>query len=301
MQGLLEQIRFHAGRQVLGRKPRIAIGAVKAESPRFQQTLAASTKWADLTLVGGYVSGYKSAVVSSDDARVAAEQLFALAKRGEVDAIVRGQIDYIVFHNKFRKAFPDLARDVMCVSLLRSSQSEWFMAPVVHHDDASVEGRCFLARQAARICTQLGSIPRIAILAADDPKGYAEQEERGLPIARIVTADFANAKAIEDVLRAENLDATVFALKIDEAITKCNIVVPMDGIVGNFLHRSLGYVGGIEMGGCFSLTRRIISIETSRFSDAFETAIEAACAMANLGGLDVVEYPGVAAFQSGIS
>jgi predicted methyltransferase MtxX (methanogen marker protein 4) len=73
---------------------------------------------------------------------------------------------------------------------------------------------------------------------------------QGLAIARTVAADFDNAKAIEKALRNEKLDATVFPLKIDEAIAKCNVVVPMDGMIGNFLHRSLGHIGGVEMGGC---------------------------------------------------
>jgi predicted methyltransferase MtxX (methanogen marker protein 4) len=292
VQGLIERIEHHARQRSLERKPRIAIGAVKSGSPRFRQTLDACAQWTNLTLVGGHVDGFKSATMSSNDPSVVAAKLFALAKSGEVDAIVRGQIDYVIFHTEFRKAFPELVRDVMCVSLLRSSKSEWLMAPVVHHDDTSVEGRCYLARQAARICIQLGIVPRIAILAADDPKGYTEQIEKGLAIARTIIDDYDQAKMIEDVLQKEKLDATVYPLKIDDAIAKCNIVVPMDGIIGNFLHRSLGYVGGVQMCGCFSLTRNLVSIETSRFSDAFETAIEAACAMVSLGGLDVAEYPG---------
>jgi predicted methyltransferase MtxX (methanogen marker protein 4) len=292
MQGILDRIQYHAMHRTLGRKPRIAIGATKAESARFRQTLEASKDWADLTLVGAHSNEYRCASVLSDDPCVVASRLFELARDHEVDAIVRGQIDYIVFHSEFRKAFSELRRDLMCISLLHSSKSEWFMTPVVHHDDASVEGRCYLARQAVKICTQLGVVPRVGILAADDPKGYTEQIEKDLPIAKTIIEDFNRAKAIESILRKEKIDAAVYALKIDDAIANCNIVVPMDGILGNFLHRSLGYVGGVEMCGCFSLTQKITSIETSRFSDAFETAILAACAMANLGGLDVVEYPG---------
>jgi predicted methyltransferase MtxX (methanogen marker protein 4) len=291
MKGLLRQIEHHAREHRLGRKARVAIGATRADSARFRQSLEVATEIADIILVGGQIQGYESADVHSSDGSTVAARLFSLAKEQKVDAIVRGQIDYVTFHKQFRNAFPELDRDVMCISLLRPDKHEWFMAPVVHHDETSVEGRCYLALQAARICEQLGLAPSIGILAADDPEGYGEQISRALPIAQTVLTDYKNAKAIEEVLRSGHLDATVFPLRIDEAVNSCNVVVPMDGIIGNFLHRALGYIGGVEMGGCISLTRRVISIETSRFNDAFETAIQMAAALVNLGGPNVAEFP----------
>jgi predicted methyltransferase MtxX (methanogen marker protein 4) len=291
MKGLLRQIEYHAREQRLGRKARVAVGTAKADSVRFRQSLEVATEIADITLVGGQIQGYESADVPSSDASAVAARLFSLAKEQTVDAIVRGQIDYVTFHQQLRNAFPELDRDVMCICLLRSDKHEWFMAPVVHHDETGVEGRCYLARQAARICRQLGLAPSIGILAADDPEGYGEQISRALPIAQTILADYKSAKMIEEILRSEHLDATVFPLRIDEAVSRCNVVVPMDGIIGNFLHRALGYIGGVEMGGCISLTRRVVSIETSRFNDAFETAILMAAALVNLGGPNVAEFP----------
>jgi predicted methyltransferase MtxX (methanogen marker protein 4) len=291
MRGLLRQIERHARERTIGRKPRVAIGTTNTNSARFRQSLEVATEVADIILVGGQIQGYESADVLSSDGSAVAARLFSLAKQQTVDAIVRGQIDYVTFHQQFRNAFPELDRDVMCISLLRSDKHEWFMAPVVHHDETGVEGRCYLARQAARICQQLGVVPSIGILAADDPEGYGEQIFRALPIAQTVLADYKNAKAIEEVLRGEHLHATVFPLRIDEAVNRCNVVVPMDGIIGNFLHRALGYIGGVKMGGCISLTRRLVSIETSRFNDAFETAIQMATALVNLGGPNVAEFP----------
>ena len=291
MKGLLRQIERHARERTIGRKARIAIGTTNADSARFRQSLEVVAETAGVILVGGQIQGYESADVPSSDASAVAARLFSLAKEQTVDAIVRGQIDYVTFHRQFRNAFPELDRDVMCISLLRSEKHEWFMAPVVHHDETGVEGRCYLARQAARICRQLGLAPSIGILAADDPEEYGEQISRALPIAQTVLTDYKDAKAIEEVLRGEHLDATVFPLRIDAAVSRCNVVIPMDGILGNFLHRALGYIGGVEMGGCISLTRRVVSIETSRFNDAFETAILMATAMVNLGGPNVTEFP----------
>ena len=108
MEGILERIWYHAMRRTLGRKPLIAIGAVKAESARFRQTLETSREWADLILVGAHINEYECANVLSDDSSVVASRLFELGRSKEVDAIVRGQIDYIVFHAEFRKSFSEL-------------------------------------------------------------------------------------------------------------------------------------------------------------------------------------------------
>ena len=82
----------------------------------------------------------------------------------------------------------------------------------------------------------------------------------------------------------------IYPLKIDVAATECNIVVPMDGILGNFVCRSLISLGGATMVGGFGLTPRFVSIDTSRSIENFTPAIEAAVAMCNLGGMPVDEY-----------
>jgi predicted methyltransferase MtxX (methanogen marker protein 4) len=84
----------------------------------------------------------------------------------------------------------------------------------------------------------------------------------------------------------------LFPLRIDFAASECNIVVPMDGIVGNFVCRSLAYLGGATLVGGFTLTNRFVSLDTSRSNDRFCVAIQSAVAMANVGGMPVEEYTG---------
>lgn len=82
----------------------------------------------------------------------------------------------------------------------------------------------------------------------------------------------------------------MYALLINKAAEKCNIVIPMDGIVGNFVCRSLAYLGGATLVGGFSLTPRFVSLDTLRCGDQFHHAIIAAVAMCNVGGMPVEEY-----------
>jgi predicted methyltransferase MtxX (methanogen marker protein 4) len=82
----------------------------------------------------------------------------------------------------------------------------------------------------------------------------------------------------------------MYPLRIDLAAKECNIVVPMDGIVGNFVCRALIGLGGASMVGGFSLTNRLVSLDTSRQNDQFTMSIAAAAAMCNLGGMPVAEY-----------
>jgi hypothetical protein len=108
------------------------------------------------------------------------DKLVDLAVTGRVDGIVRGQFDYSVYHNSLRRAL-GLTRDLMCVCLLRDMRGdEWLITPAVHHDDATIGGRTYLASQAARICSALFVEPKVAILAADGERGYLAAVDKSL-------------------------------------------------------------------------------------------------------------------------
>ncbi len=212
----------------------------------------------------------------------AAAGLYELAATGAVDAIVRGQLDYTTYHRAMNEALRlRPARhgvvDLMCPYLLRDPRGdEWLITPVVQHDDATVEGKVYLSTCAAAILAALGVRPKIGVLAGD------EREERGyLPS---VDQSIDEALAVVDALRGVGLEADFFGLRVDNASALCNVVVPTDGTVGNFIYRSLGYIGGAELVGAITLSNRIVSLDTSRYNDCFGLAVQAATALKNLGG-----------------
>jgi predicted methyltransferase MtxX (methanogen marker protein 4) len=274
MNGLFSAIRTTAS---ISRK-HVAIGVVKPPTPALVTGLKEATKFADIVVVGTPVEGFESIPAGGD--RAASDGLMSLIQKKQVHAIVRGQIYYTDYHESMKLAF-GFTRDVMCPCLLRDiCGNEWFITPVVHHDDDSVDGRCYLATQAANICTRLGVEPVVGVLAPDSERGFMREVDEGLD----------EAEAIVKKLTARGLKAKMFPLRIDSAASETNIVVPMDGIVGNFVCRSLAYLGGATLVGGFTLTNRIISLDTSRSNDRFLPAIESAAAMANLGGMPVEEY-----------
>jgi predicted methyltransferase MtxX (methanogen marker protein 4) len=106
-----------------------------------------------------------------------------------------------------------------------------------------------------------------------------------------IDRDHDEAVAIVSRLRDEGISqVSLFPLRIDSAIKECNVVIPMNGILGNFIFRALCYVERATVGGAFSLTRRLISIDTTRFGDAFAIPIQSAAAMVRIGGIPVEEY-----------
>lgn len=274
MTGLFAAIRRNAQPS----RRRVAIGVTQL-TPELMYNLWKANEFAEIITVGKEVPGFGSK--PEKDERSSADRLVALAKNREVDAIIRGQLYYTYYHESMKRHF-GFKRDVMCPSLLRDAcGNEWFITPVVHTDDVSIDGRCYLATQAARICAKLGVDPVIGVLAADNERGYSEVVDRSLD----------DAEAIVLRLKAQGYnDCAMYALQINKAAEKCNIVIPMDGIVGNFVCRSLAYLGGATLVGGFSLTPRFVSLDTSRCGDQFHPAIETTVAMCNLGGMPVDEY-----------
>jgi predicted methyltransferase MtxX (methanogen marker protein 4) len=273
MNGLFGAIRAHAG----GSRKRVAIGLVKA-TPGVIAGLNEAKSIANIIVVGAPVAGFES--IREETERQASDRLMSLVEGNEVDAIVRGQIYYTHYHDSMNECF-GFKRDVMCPYLLRDYRNnEWFITPVVQHDDRSVKGRCYLATQTARICERLGIEAQIGILAADIDTGYDDLVDKSL----------IEAKQIAQQLDELGYKVKEFPLRIDTAACESNVVVPMDGTVGNFVYRSLGYLGGATLVGGFTLTSRFVSIDTSRAQESFALAIESAVAMANLGGMPVEEY-----------
>ncbi|MBI5135758.1 MAG: hypothetical protein HZA24_00315 [Nitrospirae bacterium] len=260
------------------RRRRIGIGAVEV-TEKFRDSLREGACVADVIVVGAEVDGYEC-VPATGGEEATADQLIALAASGQVDGVVRGQLYYSYYHDAFREQF-NIPRDVMCPCLIEDiCGNEWFLTPVVQHDATSVAGRSYLATQAAKICEALGVEPVIGVLAADNERGYL----------RLVDQSLDDAEKISGMLRKRGYRSDIYPLRIDKAAFECNIVVPMDGTLGNFVCRTLGYLGGATLVGGFSLTRQIVSIDTSRANDRFGPAIEAAVAVSNLGGMPVEEY-----------
>src|SRR5664280_1372559 len=154
MTGLFSSVNRHA----LRFRRRIAIGAIRVTPPLIA-SLAEAKKVADVVVVGADIPGFESWREEGEEA--ACDRMVAMLEAGQVNAMVRGQIYYTHYHNAMRKHF-GFHRDVMCPYLIRDLLgNEYFLTPMVHHDDSSVNGRCYLARQAACICHALGVEPAI--------------------------------------------------------------------------------------------------------------------------------------------
>jgi predicted methyltransferase MtxX (methanogen marker protein 4) len=120
----------------------------------------------------------------------------------------------------------------------------------------------------------------IGVVAADNERGYLKAVDKSLD----------EADEILKAMKPTGYACRNYPLRIDVAATECNIVVPMDGILGNFVCRSLVFLGGAAMVGGFGLTPQFVSIDTSRSIGNYTQAIKAAVAMCNLGGMPVDEY-----------
>lgn len=284
MKGLFDAIRRESLSRPNGHKPLLAIGTTQ-DSPKLRMSLEEGSLYADLVVVGVEIPGYAcERVIGSHDE--IAEKLIQQAKAGRVNGIVRGQVDYSAYHRALNRIY-ELKRDLMCAALVRSTDGdEWLMTPAVHDHDASISGRCYLAHCAARICSRLGCRPIVGVLCADDERGYMNESDR----------DHDEALTVVARLRDEGIpNVSLYPVRIDSAIKECNIVIPMNGIIGNFIYRALCYIGNSTSGGAFTLTRKFISVDTTRFGDAFSIPIQSGAAIANVGGLPVEEYiPGKA-------
>ena len=194
---------------------------------------------------------------------------------GDIDCAVRGsfsagRILSILKNRSGQKA-------LMRIALMRASGGQYFfLAPVGIDEGQDNEEKLKIIENAVKLIRALGFEPRIGVLSS----GRKEDLGRN----RVVDATIRNAKSLNDKLKTMGYDSTDFGILIEDAILNTNLIIAPDGIIGNYIFRTLYHLGNGDSIGAPVVNIDRTFVDTSRTKKNYSSAVILAAALHNVAG-----------------
>ncbi len=199
-----------------------------------------------------------------------AEGMIAALRRGEVDAVVRGDLSA-------NKAMAEVKAQFSLGHLLRAALMQpkggrmFFLAPVGVDEGWGVEQKLEFIRYSAPLFRQLGIGMEAGVLSG----GRLGDIGRSAEVDRTIK----EAIEVERLAKEEGFDVEHCQILIEEAVRNKNLVIAPDGISGNIIFRTMHLVDGCVSMGAPILNLDRIFIDTSRAKRCYADSIALASAL----------------------
>lgn len=201
------------------------------------------------------------------------ELVFALYNR-DIDCAVRGNLSAVSTIAELKKSYGVQSLARVAVMVRPSCNSLRILAPVGIDEGNNMWDRLELAMLSAKLIKLFGSRPTLGLLSAGRP----EDADRNPAISKSLQA----ATILLQHIRTKGVSARLYGIEIENAADKVNCILAPDGTIGNFIFRSLHYLGGWGALGAPALSllnQNAIYIDTSRRKSDFQGAIALAAAL----------------------
>lgn len=238
------------------KRARVAIGLVKV-TDGIIDSLKRASEFADIVVVGEEVKGFENIKTTK-----AEEVLPKLLLNKEVSGIVRGNMPA-------GPMMPILAKGLGYEKILRTAiiknvdGKEYFFTPASVFEGNTMNERLWMARETVLFSKSIGLEPTVGVLSFGRTNGRSEMVDQNIDEAHCIVKQLTN----------EGFEAEWCGYRIDTAVKKFNIIVPPDGIVGNFVWRSITQFGGAIDIGDFGLIQEVFVDDSAYWDDYYQPII----------------------------
>jgi len=203
-----------------------------------------------------------------------AKEMVSALRRGEVDAVVRGDLSA-------NEAMAEVKSQFSHDHLLRAALMQpkggrmFFLAPVGVDEGWGVERKLEFIRYSAPLFLQLGIAMEVGVLSG----GRLGDIGRSAEVDRTIR----EAIEVERLGKGEGFDVEHCQILIEDAVRRKNLVIAPDGINGNVIFRTMHLVDGCVSMGAPILNLEQVFIDTSRAKKCYADSIALASALAHQG------------------
>jgi predicted methyltransferase MtxX (methanogen marker protein 4) len=229
-------------------------------------SLKKAAQFSDIIIVGKKIDGFESI----SESRNFGETLVNLLKQKKVDAIVRGNLPA-------SETMLSLANQLGYDKILRTAclkdlkGREFLLTPAAQEEGNSIYERIWMIQESSKFLNKLEIIPQVGVLSLDVKRGKNSIFDQSIDEAEIIVSE----------LSKRGIYAECVGHAIEMCVGKFNIVVPQNGVVGNYIWRSIvGFGGGLDLGD-FGLIDEVF-VDDSRYWDSFYQPIMFAVALTNI-------------------
>ena len=198
-------------------------------------------------------------------------------KEGKIDGFVRGVNDDYTFIAKYKKEFN--FEKIMRLAFLKDYFGrEFCLGPLSASEAVDAVDRMNYALVACRFIQGMGVKPRVAVMSICR-KGSTNFSESN-------KVNWQESDNIVEKLRANGFEAVNMGIEIDKAVEKYNFILPVNGVVGNQIFRTLVILGGGGVLGMPAFNIEDFSLcyeDNSRNEESYCSHVKAALVWSNLG------------------
>lgn len=225
-----------------GGKVRVGFGLL-APDKEVLNSLKRAKELAEIVIIGppsiGAVSDFE--IVIDDEPE---ERLARMLFDNKVDGIVRGTIDDFKTYGAYQKISGE--KQVIDPGLVEDPLGrQFFISPGSNPEGWEKEERLRIAEEIAKLLVRFGVEPKICVLTAERHETYQRKKGSSEEIVAFLNKTYEDAEWIVARLQqAGYASAKNYTIELDVAVKEgCNIIVPVNGMVGNQIFRALFFCG----------------------------------------------------------
>ena len=200
-------------------------------------------------------------------------RLVTSLSEGRVDAAVRGTMSSSRVLKELKSAFS--LKEIMRAAVLEDSAGKKFLlAPVGIDEGRDARSRINLAKATADYFSAAGWTIRVGVLS----KGRLGDASRGKEIRE----SLRDGERVVAELRTAGIVSEHYEILIEDAVSRCDLVLAPDGVSGNLVFRTLHFVGSGKAFGAPVVNMDRVFVDTSRAKADFTDSVLLAAGLAEV-------------------
>ncbi|OKY78396.1 MAG: Methyltransferase subunit MtxX, phosphotransacetylase family enzyme [Candidatus Methanohalarchaeum thermophilum] len=249
-------------------KIKLAIGASK-ESNKLERVVQSveSVKRSEEVLIVGKSLRDKEIGLNTLEVNKPEKTLVQLLKEEKIDGAIRGNLSAKKSLNNLKNYFN--LNKIYRVALLETKYPEekkFFLAPIGIDEGRNIGEKEKLVRLSLPLLKKLSLDKKVGILSS----GRKEDTGRSNYIDR----DLKESVELENRLkRIQDISTRNYNILIEKAIEESDFIVPPNGVIGNFIFRTLVFLGGGEAIGAPIVNLDKIFVDTSRSQETYHGSV----------------------------
>jgi len=228
-------------------KVSIAFGLLKPDS-EIQDSLRQMSNYADITLVGPEaikdIKDFNIVVDSEPEKRIA-----TMLVNGEFEGIIRGTIDDFKTQEVYEKLTGESAE--IAPGILETSNGyQFILNPGSNPDGWDKNQKLNTILTIAKFCKEWEIEPNIAYFTGVRHETYKRKKDIKDGITEVLNKTYEDAEWLVSETIKAGYNAKNWSIDLDLAVKDgCNIIVPVNGLVGNQIFRTILFCGGRTLAG----------------------------------------------------
>lgn len=223
--------------------PDIAMGLASPDE-EIIDSLEEAKEYADIVLIGPpsiKKIGDTFEVVTDENPEKTLAKYLAQDK---VDGIVHGTVDDLKTYETYKELTGE-SYSIVPGLLEDPKGRQFFLSPLSNREGWSKEERYRIASNLAKFVSEWDIAPDIAIFTGVRHVTYDRKGNESEGVSGVLNETYKDAEWIVNKLNDEGYNAKNWSIDLNPAVESgCNVLVPVNGMVGNQIFRTVLFCGG---------------------------------------------------------